>query len=90
MSEHTPGPWWGENTSSEQGLISSDVTGKNVAVAYDTKDTDLIAAAPELLEVCKAFLQIFEDGTHYDTRNPYTRPEVKAAIAAIAKAEGRD
>jgi hypothetical protein len=56
----------------------------------EEEDGPLIAAAPELLKTCKEFLAIFENGTHYDTRNPYTRPEVKSAIAAIAKAEGRD
>ena len=87
MSEHTPGPWWGENTSSEQGLISSDVTGKNVAVAYDTRDTALIAAAPELLEACKLI-----DEWHDLVKQNY--PEMmrpfKATRKAIAKAEGRD
>jgi hypothetical protein len=48
----------------------------------------LIAAAPELLAACQTLLEVFESGQNYETRNPYTRPEVKAAINAIAKAKG--
>lgn len=51
---------------------------------------DLVAdAAPDLLAALKSMLRSFETGEHYDTRNPYSRPYVKDAIAAIAKAEGR-
>jgi hypothetical protein len=50
----------------------------------------LIAAAPELLASLKDMLRSFETGEHYETRNPYTRPYVQAALAAIAKAEGRE
>ena len=47
---NTPGPWYGKVTSSDQGLIIAE-TGENVAVCYYPRDTQLIAAAPELLEV---------------------------------------
>jgi len=36
---------------SGQGLIIDEGTGKNIAVAYDNADAQLIAAAPELLQV---------------------------------------
>ena len=49
----------------------------------------LIAAAPDLLEALRVMLRSFETGEHYETRNPYCRPYVQAARAAIAKAEGR-
>jgi hypothetical protein len=49
----------------------------------------LTDAAPDLLVALKAMLRSFETGEHYETRNPYSRPYVKEAIAAIAKAEGR-
>jgi hypothetical protein len=42
--------WTGQITSSAQGLVIDDETGRNIAVAYDPKHTSLIAAAPELLE----------------------------------------
>lgn len=41
------------NNIADQGLIIDEETGKNIAVAYDKKDMDLIAAAPELLEACQ-------------------------------------
>jgi hypothetical protein len=52
-------------------------------------DQNLLAdAAPDLLAALKSMLRSFETGEHYETRNPYSRPYVKEAIAAIAKAEG--
>lgn len=30
----------------------------------------------------------FVEGTHYNTQNPYTRPYVRQALEAIAKAKG--
>jgi hypothetical protein len=36
-----------------QGLINDDETGKTIAVCYDAKHAQLIAAAPKLLEVLK-------------------------------------
>jgi hypothetical protein len=48
----------------------------------------LIAAAPELLSACQAFLELFKSGGNSERLNPYLRPEVKAAIAAIAKVKG--
>ena len=49
--------WTGQATSSDQGLIIDDETGKNIAVAYDTKHTNLIAAAPNLLYKIKALME---------------------------------
>ena len=48
--KHTPGKWLGQNTSSGQGLIYSEIDGKTIALAYDTRDTNIIAAVPELLD----------------------------------------
>ncbi len=41
------------NNVADQAVIIDEETGKNIAVAYDKKDMDLIAAAPELLEACQ-------------------------------------
>jgi hypothetical protein len=49
MENHTPGPWYQANMSGEQGLVIDEKTGKNIAVVYEKKDTELIASAPELL-----------------------------------------
>ena len=48
--------WTGQATSSDQGLIIDDETGKNIAVAYDTKHTNLIAAAPAMREALRELL----------------------------------
>jgi len=41
--------WHAQKTSSGQGLVIDDDTGRNVAVAYDEKDMLLLAVAPDLL-----------------------------------------
>jgi len=48
----------------------------------------LIAAAPDLLAALEAVVESFVTGEHYETQNPYTRPYIKAALSAIAKAKG--
>lgn len=45
----TPGPW-NASKNQYQGLVISEATGANVAVTYDVKDADLVAAAPDLFE----------------------------------------
>lgn len=52
--KHTPGPWYEASTGNHQGLVISEATSANVAVAYDSKDARLIAAAPDLLRACLA------------------------------------
>jgi len=41
--------WYAKPASGGQGLVIDEDTGRNVAVAYDAKDTMLLAAAPRLL-----------------------------------------
>jgi hypothetical protein len=68
-----------------------DQNNKTICGLPKRKNNDaahIIAAAPELLSACQTLLELFESGQNYETRNPYTRPEVKAAINAIAKAKG--
>lgn len=52
---YTPGPW-NASRNQYQGLIISEATGANVAVTYDAKDADLVAAAPELLGALEKLL----------------------------------
>ena len=47
---YTPGPW-NASKNPHQGLVISEATGATVAVTYDVKDVDLVAAAPEMLEI---------------------------------------
>jgi hypothetical protein len=70
--------WTGQITSSDQGLIIDDETGRNIAVAYDPKHTSLIASTPDLLKA----LEIIAAGN--------TDPDrmVDIARAAIDKTTG--
>lgn len=74
------------NNIADQGLIIDEETGKNIAVAYDKKDMDLIAAAPELLEALKAAIAAL-------SQNKIFPADIKAAKKflnnAIANAEGK-
>jgi hypothetical protein len=45
--------WYATKGSMGQGLVIEEHTGRNVAVAYDEKDTPLIAASPDMLEACR-------------------------------------
>ena len=49
--------WYAKSGSMGQGLIIEEETGRNVAVAYDESDADLLAAAPELLVQSKKMLE---------------------------------
>ena len=45
---------------SVQGLVIEDDTGRLVAVAYDPKDTALLAAAPALLKTLQALVDTLD------------------------------
>lgn len=86
--------WYAKETSAGQGVIADDETGRSVAVAYDVKDTALLAAAPELL----AALQGLASTARTFRNVPKAKQEwtgldddaLAAAFAAIAKARGHD
>lgn len=48
--------------STGQGIIADEVTGRTVAVVYDSKDGDLLAAAPDMLTAGQAVLDAWEAG----------------------------
>jgi hypothetical protein len=81
--------WTGRVTSSDQGLIIDDETGRTIAVAYDPKHTDLIAAAPNLL--CKIKGLVERSAKDAETYAPNGNEPIWAYIAdatdAIANAE---
>lgn len=105
-TKHTPGPWyqdrahtlriWADDpaTPNEAWLIAdAALTG---SVDTDNANARLIAAAPELLEACKAAFAKLEawdidwDRLHNDSAyKPEFSAETQALRAAIAKAEGR-
>ena len=79
--------WYTKSKAEDsQGLIIDETTGKNIAVSYDAKDAQLIAAAPDLLEACqhlRASLQ-WQGGVRYIIKDADLEP----LRAAIAKATG--
>lgn len=86
MSKHTPGPWFIERRTNDGGTTHHSITASegigwandrymSVSGCIDEHDAHLIAAAPELLEACKAALS---DDQHY----------IEKCRAAIAKATG--
>jgi hypothetical protein len=89
MPKWTPGPWIGQNTNSEQGLIYAERDGRNVAVSYDKKDTSLIAAAPDLYEACEMALNTLEAEGDLQGAKDFYPKTIKSLKNAIAKAEGQ-
>ena len=81
--------WTGQVTSSDQGLIIDDETGRNIAVAYDPKNTNLIAAAPNLLYEIKALMErAAQDAeTYAPNGNEPIWAYIEDAADAIANAE---
>jgi hypothetical protein len=71
--------WTGQVTSSDQGLIIDNETGRTIAVAYDPMHTNLIAAAPKLLKALQFVMTAH--GEQLDTA-------VAQAHAAIEEATG--
>ena len=63
--------WYATNAGNDfQGIVVDEKTGKNIAVAYDKKDTPLLAAAPEMraLLIDAVQLRNYEE-THNDCVN---------------------
>ena len=75
--------WYVASTMNDQGLIIEEGTGRNVAVCYDKKDGELIAAAPELLEALEHLLW-----QHDNNKGVLCGMALQDARAAIAKAKG--
>ncbi len=98
MSEqpkHSPSPWywddkdalpWTDYDDAESApfLMNANgcpiMTGSDIRIAYEA-DGRLIAAAPELLEALRLMIEGGLEGP--------TSQAIEAALAAIAKAEGR-
>lgn len=94
MSAHTPGPWVAGGPAWFRGR-SDPAAGKRpitagtwgvIANVYGESNASLISAAPELLAVLKAVVSADAGGCW---RN-LSGENAQAALAAIAKAEGRE
>ena len=95
-TKHTPGPWYAKHQTGphNQGLIISEATGANVAVAYDWKDAAVLASAPAMLDALTRTLAALEVAHEYAAKTAPALACVKwaetetAARAAIAQATG--
>lgn len=87
MSEHTPGPWVAFFVDGRASVIMPAGRPGDICLFRDgaaEADARLIAAAPELLEACKAILNVY-----FPTDTCGAREHWKRVEDAIAKAEGR-
>lgn len=104
MSNHTPGPWnadeqpdaYGYGTIRPcDGTENGDTSAQPIATVYEYANARLIAAAPDLLAALRAAVEYLGcalaganlKATGYDREAGVE--EYQAALAAIAKAEGR-
>lgn len=84
--------WYAAKTGNihDQGLIIHEITGNNIAVAYDQANAPLLAAAPDLLEALKGVMGTFFGTEHKPKPHPSLKESFEAssrARAAIRKAE---
>jgi hypothetical protein len=103
QAQHTPGPWHVVDLGLEHGTwVSATAEGYGIrgdgshymqvcASAIGEANARLIAAAPELLAAAKLFVayDAATDDDHVAMMLNYA-DALEAAIAAIAKAEGRN
>lgn len=98
MNKHTPGPWrFGKNSDD----VVADTSGGHddphgidyygghlIAESIHSKNRDIIAAAPELLEA----LEVLKDAfiVAVGATSPYAKEALRRPMAAIAKARGEE
>jgi hypothetical protein len=98
IAQHTPGPWQahiGPRIGNYAGAFSIEVPGFVICgragvpqrATESNANASLIAAAPELLVVCRRFLEMYDD-VRYSV-GPSVQAAIEHAERAIAKAEGR-
>ena len=90
--KHTPGPWkfiearYEDTPQGRMARAAQVEMGVRRIAFMDPNDARLIAAAPDLLAACHAFVNTFTD--HAETTR-WECDAYEAAGAAIAKAEGK-
>jgi hypothetical protein len=103
---HTPGLWIADGAARVQGKVEGsmydichmDTVPPHIKGAHRIQEANaqLVAAAPDLLSACKAWVDYFDDlNRHADPfdaltriRNRFHEKRVEQSRAAIAKAEG--
>ena len=99
---HTPGPWGvGNEDKNESPLMvycndslgsrvaDVSMSGHGITTAQDRANARLIAAAPDLLAVCKALNLQTRDWSSDEIRQMGMETTLTMMLDAIAKAEGR-
>ena len=86
-TEHTPGPWCVMSTGNHQGLVVAENSPENIAVVYDKKDADIVAAAPDLLEACQYVVDWHREHDSGEGES-FGLDFVTTCIGAIEKAKG--
>jgi hypothetical protein len=105
MATHTPGPWEVDFSDVLDGSVAINYTPKSgltwlafarVVIEVDDKPSEtgkanalLIAAAPELLEFLKAFIEAEEESHREEQAHDPEGCRFCEGVAAIAKAEGK-
>lgn len=97
---HTPGPWWWNPKGGEvlAPVATGDVVGNgHLAVGYEghviaesvsRRNGQLLAAAPELLAVCKEFVAAFDPASNGFASADDAVRVIREVRAAVEKAEG--
>lgn len=94
-TKHTKGPWYVASMGSDpfdQGLVTSEKTGENIAVTYKAENARLIAAAPDMLEALEvarkyAYDHISGFGVREGNEAAQVYNIIRAAIAKATEAE---
>ena len=71
--------WYARGSSSGQGLIAEEGTGRTVAVAYAERDAPLIAAAPRLQMAVREALDELDSSGDF-TNWERCKAELRAAL----------
>ena len=75
--------WLYQETSGDQGIIYEEKSGRTIAVCYESKDMDKIAATPDLLLACEKALKFFDIATSEDYafgKDKYLRRRLQNAV----------
>ena len=80
-TQHTPGPW----VIKGQDIIGSGENSYICTWSGRSADAQLIAAAPDLLELAYAIVSHFENSPRFENRNQVM---IKTALEVIKKARG--
>ena len=92
MAKHTPGPWI---ATGWKATVVNDAAGNTLAIApaghlgveTATATARLIAAAPELLDACRAVQRYFDDHLLGDPQGEHEHRQLRMLVQdAIAKA----